>query len=126
MKPDLYTSTRILKGIILLILVSDKQMDIIEPVIRQIAWTEIFEMLIYIAGSLLSAILVVLSVVAYRKNRLKKLQYAAIAFSLFCVFLIYENLEHFFSLDNPFTDIIIPSSGLAIILFFFFAVTKKS
>jgi polyferredoxin len=57
---------------------------------------------------------------------MKKLQYAVIAFSLFCGFLIYENLEHFFSLDNPFTDIIIPSMGLAILVFFFTAVIKKS
>ncbi len=101
-------------------------MDIFELVIRQMAFNEIFEALTYIAGSILSAVLVVMSVVAYRKNHIKKLQYAAIAFSLFCVFLIYENLEHFFSLDNPFTDVIIPSAGLAIILFFFLAVIKKS
>ena len=102
-------------------------MDMLEPMIRQIAFSDIFETLAYIAGTILSAILVVLSIIAYRKNRLKKLQYAAaIAFSLFCVFLIYENLEHFFSLDNPFTDIIVPSSGLAIILFFFIAVIEKS
>ncbi|HEY6950489.1 MAG TPA: hypothetical protein VI146_07750 [Nitrososphaeraceae archaeon] len=46
------------------------------------------------------------------------------AFSLFCGFLIYENLEHLFSIDNPFTDIIIPSTGLAILAFFLLAVIK--
>jgi hypothetical protein len=35
-------------------------------------------------------------------------------------------LEHFYSLDNAFTDIVIPLSGSAIILFFFLAVIKKS
>lgn len=100
-------------------------MQIFDPVIQQIAFSDLVEMLLYLAGSILSAVLVVLSIFAYRKSGLKKLQYPVIAFSLFCVFLIYENLEHFFSLDNSFTDIIIPSSGLAIILFFFLAVIKK-
>ena len=101
-------------------------MHIFDPVIQQIAFNDIVEMLLYIAGSILSAVLVTLSIFAYRKTGLKKLRYAIIAFSLFCVFLIYEGLEHIFSLDNPFTDIIIPSSGLVIVLFFFLAVIKKS
>jgi hypothetical protein len=42
------------------------------------------------------------------------------------MFLIYEGLEHFYNLDNPFTDIVIPSSGLAIIVFFFMAVIKRN
>jgi hypothetical protein len=78
------------------------------------------------AGATLAAVLVGLSVFSYLHSGLKKLQYAAIAFSLFCIFLIYEGLEHFFSLDNVLTDIIIPLSGSAIILFFFLAVIKKS
>ena len=93
--------------------------------IQQIAFNDIIEIALYITGSILSAILAGLSVFAYRKSGLKKLLYAAFAFSLFCVFLIYENLEHVFSLDNAFTDIIIPLSGLVIILFFFFAAVKK-
>jgi hypothetical protein len=101
-------------------------MHIFDPVIHQILFSDIVEMLLYVAGSILSAVLIALSIIAYRKSGLKKLQYAIIAFSLFFVFLMYENLEHFFSLDNPFTDIIIPSSGLAIGIFFFLAVIKKS
>jgi hypothetical protein len=84
------------------------------------------EMLLYIAGAILSAVLVTLSVVSYHRSGLKKLLYATIAFLLFGLFLVYESLEHLYSLDNPFTDIVIPLSGLAIILFFFLAVVKKS
>jgi len=99
-------------------------MQIFAP-IQQIPLNEIMEVLLYIAGSILSAILAGLSIFAYYKSGLKKLLYATFAFSLFCVFLIYENLEHVFSLDNAFTDIIIPLFGLVIILCFFFAVVKK-
>ena len=101
-------------------------MDIQDPIIQQMAFSDVLEMLLYIAGSILSAALVARSIFSYQKSGLKKLLYAAVAFTLFCAFLIYESLEHFYSLDNPFTDIVIPSSGLAIILFFFLAVIKKS
>ena len=96
------------------------------PLIQQVPIFEVVQMLLYTAGSFLSAVLVGLSVYSYHKSGLKKLQYAAIAFSLFCIFLIYEGLEHFYSLENAFTDIAIPLSGSAIILFFFLAVIRKS
>lgn len=86
-------------------------------------WMEIF---LYIGGSVLSAVLTVLSISAYRKTRLHKLQYATIAFILFLAFLIYENIEHLLLFDNPITDIIIPSTGLSILVFFFMAETKKT
>jgi hypothetical protein len=101
-------------------------MHISDPLVQQIVLNDLVEMLLYIAGSILSGVLVALSIFSYQKSGLKKLLYAAIAFSLFCIFLIYEGLEHFYSLDNQFTDIVIPLSGLAIILFFFLAVIKKS
>jgi len=84
------------------------------------------EIFLYIAGSVLSAVLIGLSISAYRKTGLNRLQYAVIAFILFLAFLIYENLEHLLLIDNPITDIIIPSTGLSIMVFFFMAVTKKS
>ena len=102
------------------------QMHIFAPLIQQIPLYHLVEMLLYIAGSILSAILVALSIISYHKSGLKKLQYAIIAFVLFDMFLIYESLEHLYSLDNPFTDIVIPLSGLAIIFFFFLAIVKKS
>ncbi|HYY85551.1 MAG TPA: hypothetical protein VE594_00440 [Nitrososphaeraceae archaeon] len=102
------------------------KLNLFIPLIQQAAILEVVEMLLYTAGAILSALLVGLSIFSYHKSGLKKLQYAAIAFSLFCIFLIYEGLEHFYSLDNAFTDIVIPLSGSAIILFFFLAVIKKS
>ena len=98
----------------------------IEPLIHQIPISDVIEILLYVLGSLLSAVLVALSISAYLKSGLKKLKYAILAFSFFCGFLIYENLEHLFSFDNPFTDIIIPSTGLAILILFFLAVIKRN
>jgi hypothetical protein len=101
-------------------------MHFIEPLIQQIPISDVIEALLYTAGSILSTILIALSISAYRKSGMKKLQYAILAFSLFCAFLIYENLELIFRIDNPYTDIILPSMGLAILVFFFLAVIKKS
>src|SRR5437867_10700762 len=112
--------------IVYIIIVLDiREMHFIEPLIQQIPINDVIEALLYSAASVLSAILTALSISAYRKSGIKKLQYAVIAFSLFCGFLIYENLENLFRIDNPYTDIIIPSMGLAILVFFFIAVIKK-
>lgn len=100
-------------------------MQIFGLLIQQIP-LEVIELALYIAGSILSAVLVALSIYSYYKSGLKKLIYAAIAFLLFGIFLIYESLEHFYGLDNAFTDLVIPLSCLAVIFFFFLAVTKKS
>lgn len=100
-------------------------MYVIESLVNQILITDVIETVLYIIGSVLSAGLTVLSLSAYRNKGPKKLKYAVVAFSLFCAFLIYENIEHLFTFDNAFTDIIIPFSGLAILVFFFLAVTKK-
>jgi len=40
--------------------------------------------------------------------------------------LIYENFEHALTLDNPFADVIIPASTLAILVLFFLAITKRN
>ena len=101
-------------------------MNIIEPLIQEIQLNDVIEMSLYAVGSVISALLTVLSISAYRTSGLKKLGYAVFAFALFCGFLIYEILERLLSLDNPYTDIIIPSSALAILILFFLAVVKKS
>ena len=106
-------------------LMSDIQMQIFGLLIQQIP-LEVVELALYIAGAILSAVLVALSIYSYYKSGLKKLIYAAMAFLLFGTFLIYESLEHFYGLDNAFTDLVIPLSCLAIIFFFFLAVTRKS
>ena len=101
-------------------------MHIFIPLMQLIEFNELVEMVLYVAGLILSVVLVALSIFSYRKSGLKKLVYTVVAFSLFGIFLLYEGLEHFYSLENPFTEIVIPLSGLAIILFFFLAVIKKS
>jgi hypothetical protein len=101
------------------------QMQIFGLLIQQIP-LEVVELVLYIAGSILSALLVALSIYSYYRSGLKKLIYAAIAFLLYGIFLVYESLEHFYALDNAFTDLVIPLACLAIIGFFFLAVTKKS
>ena len=120
---DLDGSTRNLKPVFTFN-ISTRQMFIIGPLIHQIPISDLIEILLYVLGSVLSVVLVALSISAYLKSGLKRLRYAILAFSLFCGFLIYENLEHLFSFDNPFTDIIIPSTGLAILVLFFLAVIK--
>ena len=76
--------------------------------------------------SVFSVYLVALTTSTYKKTGLKKLKYAIIAFSLFCFFLIYENLEHLYSFDNPSTDTIIPLTALTVLVFFFLINIKKT
>jgi len=103
-----------------------RDMQIIGLLIQQILINDVIEMSLYAMATLFSAILTALSISAYRKSGIQKLKYAVAAFALFCGFLIYEILEQLLSLNNPFTDIIIPSSALAILIFFFMAVIKKN
>lgn len=98
----------------------------LDHLIQQIHVPEVLEYGLYIAGSILSAVLVALSIYSYYRTGLKKLVYAAIAFLLYGIFLVYESLEHFYGLDNAFTDLVIPIACLAIIAFFFLALTKKA
>src|SRR6185436_7257452 len=101
-------------------------MGLIFSMIQQVPIGDLIEVILYVIGSAFSLILLSLSISAYRKNPQKRLLYAISAFSLFGVFLTYENFEHAFALDNPFTDIIIPSSTLAILVLFFLAITRRT
>jgi hypothetical protein len=96
------------------------------PLFQHVQTVDLIEIFLYLVGSVLSAVLIALSVSAYLKSGLKKLKYAILAFSLFCAFLIYENLELIFRIDNTLTDIILPSMGLAILALFFIAITKRA
>lgn len=87
---------------------------------------DVIEGLIYVGGAVFAALLVALSIIAYRNTHLKRLLYAVIAFSLFVIFLIYEYAEHAYRFDTPATDIIVPSMVLAILVLFFLAVVNKS
>ena len=86
---------------------------------------EIVENILYIVGTIFAAILIALSISAYRNTHLKKLIYAIIAFLLFGVFLFYEYLEHSIAIDNPFTDIVLPSMAVSILVLFFLAIINK-
>jgi peptidoglycan/LPS O-acetylase OafA/YrhL len=86
---------------------------------------DLVESLLYVAGTIFAAILIALSISAYRNTHLRKLLYAIIAFLLFGIFLFYEYLEHAIPLDNPFTDIILPSMALSILVLFFLAIVNK-
>lgn len=86
---------------------------------------EIIESILYIIGTIFAVILIALSISAYRNTHLRKLIYAIIAFLLFGIFLFYEYLEHSISFDNPFTDIVLPSMALSILVLFFLAIINK-
>jgi len=86
---------------------------------------ELIESILYIIGTVFAAILIALSISAYRNTKLRKLLYAIIAFLLFWVFLFYEFLEHSMSLENTFTEIVIPFMGLSILVLFFMAIVNK-
>lgn len=86
---------------------------------------ELIESILYIIGTIFAAILIALSISAYRNTKLRKLLYAIVAFLLFAIFLFYEFLEHSMSLENTFTEIVIPFMGLSILVLFFMAIVKK-
>lgn len=87
---------------------------------------ELLEGLIYVGGAVFAALLVALSLSAYRNSRLKNLLYAVVAFSLFVIFLIYEYMEHTYDFDTPVTDIVVPFMVLAILVLFFLAIIKRN
>ena len=74
-----------------------------------------------------SILLLAISISALRKTGLKKIAYASAAFALFAIQLFYEYLEEniFNMLDTPYTDIILSSMTLAILVLFFLVVVKK-
>jgi len=74
----------------------------------------------------LSILLLAVSISAYRKLKVKKMAYAAGAFSLFAIQLLYEYLEQSFHLlDTPYPDTILASMTLAILVLFFVAILRK-
>ncbi len=86
---------------------------------------ELIESILYIIGTIFAAILIALSISAYRNTKLRKLLYAIVAFLLFATFLFYEFLEHSMSLENTFTEIVVPFMGLSILVLFFMAIVNK-
>jgi hypothetical protein len=91
-------------------------------------WYESLESIILAAIGIFSLLLLALSILAYRRTGLKKIIYAAIAFSLFAIQLILGSLEEAidFLEEPPIGDILISSMTLAILVLFFMAIVRKN
>ena len=92
--------------------------------------TELFdgvESAIHAIIGVFSLLLLALSILAYKRTGLKKLIFAAIAFSLFAVQLLLESIEETFLFgDLPIMDILSSSMTLAILVLFFLAIVRKN
>ena len=92
--------------------------------------TELFdgvESAIHAIIGVFSLLLLALSILAYKRTGLKKIIFAAIAFSLFAVQLLLESIEETFLFgDLPIMDILSSSMTLAILVLFFLAIVRKN
>jgi hypothetical protein len=89
--------------------------------------SESIESVIQAASGILSILLLALSISAYRKTGLKRIIYAATAFALFAVQLLFDSLGDIFEiLDTGYTSLITPSMTLAILVLFFLAIIQKN
>jgi hypothetical protein len=92
--------------------------------------TDIFEnvetVIVAVAG-IFSLLLLALSISAYRKTGLKKIMYAAAAFALFGIQLLFESREGTFEVsDIGYGSVITSSMTLAILILFFPAIVQKN
>jgi hypothetical protein len=91
-------------------------------------WYDSIESIIQAAIGIFSLLLLALSILAYRRTGLKKIVFAAIAFSLFAIQLILEALEETIGIleEPPIGDILSASLTLSILVLFFLAIVRKS
>ena len=91
-------------------------------------WYDRIESVIQAAIGIFSLLLLALSMLAYRRTGLKKIIFAAIAFSLFAIQLILESLEESLGIleEPPIGDILSSAMTLAILVLFFMAIVRKS
>jgi hypothetical protein len=91
-------------------------------------WYDSIEGVIQAAIGIFSLLLLGLSILAYRRTGLKRIIFAAIAFSLFAIQLILEALEEIIGVleEPPIGDILSASMTLAILVLFFLAIVRKS
>jgi hypothetical protein len=91
-------------------------------------WYDSIESVILVTIGIFSLLLLALSILAYRRTGLKKIIFAAIAFSLFAIQLILEALEETFDIleEPPVGDILSSSMTLAILVLFFLAIVRKN
>ena len=90
-------------------------------------WYDSIESVILAATGIFSLLLLALSISAYRRTGLRKIIFAAIAFSLFAIQLILGSLEETFGFleEPPIGDILTASMTLAILVMFFLAIVRK-
>ena len=90
-------------------------------------WYDSIESAILATTGIFSLLLLALSILAYRRTGLRKIIFAAIAFSLFAVQLLLESIEETFLIgDLPIMDILSSSMTLAILILFFLAIVRKN
>jgi hypothetical protein len=91
-------------------------------------WYDSIESIILAATGVFSLLLLALSILAYKRTGIKKIIYAAIAFSLFAIQLILESLEESLGIleDPPIGDILSSSLTLAILVLFFLAIVRRN
>jgi hypothetical protein len=89
---------------------------------------ESIESIILAASGVFSLLLLSLSVLAYKRTGIKKIIFAAIAFSLFAIQLILEALEETTGIleEPPIGDILSSAMTLAILVLFFLAIVRKN
>ena len=90
-------------------------------------WYDSIESAILAATGIFSLLLLALSILAYRRSGLRKIIFAAIAFSIFAIQLILSSLEETFGIleEPPIGDILTASMTLAILVMFFLAIVRK-
>jgi hypothetical protein len=90
-------------------------------------WYDSLESVILAATGIFSLLLLALSILAYKRTGLRKIIFAAIAFSLFAIQLILGSLEETFGFleEPPIGDILTASMTLAILVMFFLAIVKR-
>jgi Na+/glutamate symporter len=91
-------------------------------------WYDNVESIILAATGIFSLLLLTLSISAYKRTGIKKIIFAAIAFSLFAIQLILESLEERLGIleDPPIGDILSSSLTLAILVLFFLAIVRRN
>jgi hypothetical protein len=91
-------------------------------------WYDSIEGAIQAAIGIFSLLLLGLSILAYKRTGLKKIIFAAIAFSLFAIQLNLESLEETIDIleESPIADILSASMTLAILVLFFIAIVRKN
>jgi uncharacterized membrane protein len=87
---------------------------------------EPIEQVIKMAIGLVSILLLSLSLSAYKKTHQRTIIYAAIAFGLFALQMLFEYLgETMRAFEGPYNDLLFSAMTLAILVLFFFAIVRR-